>query len=48
MPVRDRRFYIHEYNKYIEKRNNEMSNDRHTTSTYDINAATDEAQGGWL
>ena len=42
MPIRDRKYYIHRYNQYMEERENMMNN---TTSTTDIGAYTDMSQG---
>lgn len=42
MPIRDRKFYIHKYNEYMEKRNEAMQG---TTSTTDIGQFTNMSQG---
>lgn len=41
MPIRDRKFYIHKYNEYMEKRNEAMEG---TTNT-DISSFTNMSQG---
>ena len=42
MPVRDRKFYIHKYNEYMEAKNNAIAN---ATSTTDISSFTNLSQG---
>jgi hypothetical protein len=42
MPIRDRKYYIHRYNRYMEERENAMNN---TSSTSDIGMYTNMSQG---
>ena len=42
MPIRDRKYYIHKYNEYMEARNNAMEK---TSTTTDIGAFTNMSQG---
>lgn len=42
MPIRDRKYYIHKYNEYMEARRQAMDN---STSTSDIGAYTNMSQG---
>ena len=42
MPIRDRKYYIHRYNKYMEERQAAMNN---TSSTSDISMYTNMSQG---
>ena len=42
MPIRDRKYYIHKYNEYMEKRNNAINN---ASSTTDISQFTNMSQG---
>jgi hypothetical protein len=42
MPIRDRKYYIHRYNKYMEEREAAMNN---TSSSSDINMYTNMSQG---
>lgn len=42
MPIRDRKYYIHKYNEYMEAKNAALSNSRSTT---DISSFTDMSQG---
>ena len=43
MPIRDRKFYIHKYNEYMEARNAAMEDG--TTHSSDISTFTDMSQG---
>lgn len=43
MPIRDRKFYIHKYNEYMEARNAAMEGN--TTHSSDISMFTDMSQG---
>lgn len=43
MPIRDRKYYIHKYNEYMEARNAAMEGD--SSSTTDIGAYTNMSQG---
>ena len=42
MPIRDRKYYIHKYNEYMEARENAINN---TSSTSDISMYTNMSQG---
>ena len=42
MPIRDRKYYIHKYNEYMEARNNALNN---SSSTTDISMFTNMSQG---
>lgn len=42
MPIRDRKYYIHRYNEYMEERNNAINN---ASSTTDISQFTNMSQG---
>ncbi len=44
MPIRDRKYYIHKYNEYMEARNAAMEGND-STSTTDIGAFTNMSQG---
>ena len=44
MPVRDRKYYIHKYNEYMEAKNEAMSGNN-TKSTMDISHFTNLSQG---
>ena len=44
MPIRDRKYYIHKYNEYMEMRNDAMNGNTSTT-TSDIGAYTSMSQG---
>ena len=41
-PIRDRKYYIHKYNEYMEARNNALNN---SSSTTDISMFTNMSQG---
>nr|DAN25876.1 MAG TPA: hypothetical protein [Bacteriophage sp.]DAO69997.1 MAG TPA: hypothetical protein [Bacteriophage sp.] len=43
MPIRDRKFYIHQYNQYMEEKQNALDGVS-SGGSMDINAATDMAQ----
>lgn len=43
MPIRDRKFYIHKYNEYMEARNAAMEGN--STHTDNISMFTDMSQG---
>lgn len=42
MPIRDRKYYIHKYNEYMEARENAINN---ASSTSDISMYTNMSQG---
>jgi hypothetical protein len=44
MPIRDRKYYIHKYNDYMEARNAAMNGDNSSSST-NIAAYTNMSQG---
>lgn len=44
MPIRDRKYYIHKYNEYMEQRNAAIEGD---SSVTDIEAYTEMSQGGY-
>lgn len=44
MPIRDRKYYIHKYNEYMEQRNAAIEGDGSVT---DIEAYTEMSQGGY-
>lgn len=44
MPIRDRKYYIHKYNEYMEQRNAAMEGGSSTSIT-DIAAFTNMSQG---
>ena len=44
MPIRDRKYYIHKYNKYMEERNAAMEG-KSSSSSNDIGAYTSMSQG---
>jgi hypothetical protein len=44
MPIRDRKYYIHKYNEYMEQREAAM-NGNSATSTQDIRDYTTKSQG---
>lgn len=43
MPIRDRKFYIHQYNLYMEEKQNALDGVS-SGGSMDINTATDMAQ----
>ena len=43
MPIRDRKYYIHKYNEYMEARNAALEGN--STTTTDIGAYTNMSQG---
>ena len=43
MPIRDRKYYIHKYNEYMEARNAALEGN--PTTTTDIGAYTNMSQG---
>lgn len=45
MPVRDRKFYIHRYNKYMEEKERAMKDSGGGFTTEDIEGYTDQSQG---
>jgi hypothetical protein len=44
MPIRDRKYYIHKYNEYMEARNAAMDGNK-SSSTTDIGMYTNMSQG---
>ena len=44
MPIRDRKYYIHKYNEYMEQRNAAIEGN---SSVGDIEAYTEMSQGGY-
>jgi len=44
MPIRDRKYYIHKYNEYMEQRNNEITS-KSSSSSSDISRYTSMSQG---
>ena len=44
MPIRDRKYYIHKYNEYMEMRNAVLEGNS-STSTSDISMFTNMSQG---
>lgn len=44
MPIRDRKYYIHKYNEYMEQRNAAIEGN---SSVDDIEAYTEMSQGGY-
>ena len=45
MSIRDRKFYIQRYNRYMEEREEAMNNEKGSSSTYDIGMYTNLSQG---
>jgi hypothetical protein len=45
MPIRDRKYYIHKYNDFMEARNKALSGNGSETSSQDISTFTDMSQG---
>ena len=45
MPIRDRKYYIHKYNEYIEARNAAIEGSSTSSSTENIGAYTNMSQG---
>ena len=45
MPIRDRKYYIHKYNEYMEARNEAMSGNEGGSSSHDISKYTSMSQG---
>jgi hypothetical protein len=44
MPIRDRKYYIHKYNEYMEAKNNALNNTS-SKSTTNISSFTNLSQG---
>ena len=44
MPIRDRKYYIHKFNEYMEAKQRALDGDKSTT-TNDISSYTDMSQG---
>ena len=45
MPIRDRKYYIHKYNEYMEKKEAAMNGNSNSTHTQDISKYTSMSQG---
>ena len=45
MPIRDRKYYIHKYNEYMEARNAAIEGSSTSSSTANIGAYTNMSQG---
>ena len=45
MPVRDRKYYIHKYNEYMEERNKAIEGSSSVSNVGDLSSFTDQSQG---
>ena len=45
MPVRDRKYYIHKYNEYMEQRNRAIEGSSSASNVGDLAEYTDMSQG---